>query len=253
MTYCVAIKVRDGIVALADCRLTSGTQVTVGRKITLHGQNHRFFIATSGLRSLRDKTLSYLDREIEALDSDNFPTMLDAVEAFAGQMRQVARADMEFLEESNLKFNIHALVGGRLAEDTESHVFSSTPKVTGSKVGERTPYQVIGETPYGKPVLDRALDYDTPLSTALKLAYLSFDSTRASASDVGFPIDLMTFTNADETWREAQYIDDDVRAQRFWWNDNITRIAREMPDGPWVDDLLAAPLWVVDGNKPDAS
>jgi putative proteasome-type protease len=55
MTYCVAIKVRDGIVALADCRLTSGTQVTVGRKITLHGQNHRFFIATSGLRSLRDK------------------------------------------------------------------------------------------------------------------------------------------------------------------------------------------------------
>ena len=101
MTYCVAIKVRDGIVALADCRLTSGTQVTVGRKITLHGQNHRFFIATSGLRSLRDKTLSYLDREIEALDSDNFPTMLDAVEAFAGQMRQVARADMEFLEESN--------------------------------------------------------------------------------------------------------------------------------------------------------
>ena len=63
----------------------------------------------------------------------------------------------------------------------------------------------------------------------------------------------MTFTNADETWREAQYIDDDVRAQRFWWNDNITRIAREMPDGPWVDDLLAAPLWVVDGNKPDAS
>jgi putative proteasome-type protease len=101
MTYCVAIKVRDGIVALADGRLTSSTQVTVGRKITLHGGGqHRFFIATSGLRSLRDKTLAYLEREMKSLEADNFPTMLDAVEAFTTQMRRVARNDQEFLKDS---------------------------------------------------------------------------------------------------------------------------------------------------------
>lgn len=251
MTYCVAIKVREGIVALADGRLTSGTQVTVGRKITLHGEQNKFFVATSGLRSLRDKTLSYLDREMENLEADNFPTMLDAVEAFTKHLRAVARTDQEYLEESNLKFNLHALVGGKLSEDSQSHAYLVYPEGNWIEVEERTPYLVIGETPYGKPVLDRALDYDTPLSTALKLAYLSFDSTRASASDVGFPIDIITFSNDDEQWREAQYIDDDVRAQRYWWNDNITRLAREMPDGPWVEDLLAAPLWIVDGT-PDA-
>ncbi len=42
-----------------------------------------------------------------------------------------------------------------------------------------------------------------------------------------------------------------MRAQRYWWNDNLTRLAREVPDGPWVEDLLHAPLWVVE-NKSDA-
>jgi putative proteasome-type protease len=251
MTYCVAIKVRDGIVALADGRLTSGTQVTVGRKITLHGKENRFFIMTSGLRSVRDKTLAYLSRDMEKLEADNFPTMLDAVEAFTIQMRKVAKSDQEHLQDSDLKFNLHALIGGQLSQDSEPHVYLVYPQGNWIEVEERTPYLVIGETPYGKPILDRALTYDTPLTTALKLAYLSFDSTRASASDVGFPIDLITFTNDDRSWREAHYIDDDVRAQRHWWNDNLTRLAREMPDGPWVKDLLASPLRVV-GKDPEA-
>jgi putative proteasome-type protease len=138
-----------------------------------------------------------------------------------------------------------------LSQDSEPHVYLVYPQGNWIEVEERTPYLVIGETPYGKPILDRALTYDTPLTTALKLAYLSFDSTRASASDVGFPIDLITFTNDDRSWREAHYIDDDVRAQRHWWNDNLTRLAREMPDGPWVKDLLASPLRVV-GKDPEA-
>ena len=188
---------------------------------------------------------------MKALEADNFPTMLDAVEAFTTQMRRVARNDQEFLRDSDLKFNIHALVGGQLADDTEPHVYLVYPEGNWIEVEERTPYLVIGETPYGKPILDRALSYDTPLPTALKLAYLSFDSTRASASDVGFPIDLITFTNEDGSWREAHYIDDDVRAQRHWWNDNLTRLAREMPDGPWVNDLLGPKLRIVD-DKPDA-
>lgn len=250
MTYCVAIKVNEGLVALADCRLTSGTQVTVGRKITLHGKRHKFFVATSGLRSLRDKTLTYLRRDMDRLPDGNYPSMLDAVEAFTRQVRAVAKADQKALEESDLQFNLYALVGGRLTDDTDPHVYLIYPEGNWIELDERTPYLVIGETPYGKPVLDRALDHDTPLQIALKLAYLSFDSTRASASDVGFPIDVMTYSIADDQWREAHYMDEDVRQQRNWWNDGITRLAREMPDGPWVDDLLPRKLRIVtDGGR----
>lgn len=240
MTYCVAIKVEEGLVALTDGRLTAGTQVTTGRKITLHGEKHRFFVATSGLRSLRDKTLTYLRREMDKLPEGNYPSMLDAVEAFTRQMRTVAKNDQSALEESDLSFNLYALIGGKLEEDREPHVYLVYPEGNWIELDDRTPYLVIGETPYGKPVLDRALDFKTPIQVALKLAYLSFDSTRASASDVGFPIDILTWTAADERWREAHYIDEDVREQRNWWNDGITRLAREMPDGPWVNDLLPA-------------
>ena len=66
MTYCLAIKVREGLVCLADGRITSGSQVSVAKKVSFHGAaNRRFLVMTSGLRSLRDKTLARLDRLLE--------------------------------------------------------------------------------------------------------------------------------------------------------------------------------------------
>ncbi len=107
------------------------------------------------------------------------------------------------------------------------------------EVGERTPYLSTGATAYGKPILDRALSYDTSMQTALKLAYLSFDSTRTSSADVGYPLDLLTYTTAERRWRMAQYEQDELREQRIWWNEHITKLATEMPDGPWIDELLS--------------
>ena len=132
-----------------------------------------------------------------------------------------------------------------------SFIYLVHPEGNWIEVGGRNPYFMIGETPYGKLILDRTLDYKTTLTNTLRLAYLSFGSTCARASDVGFPINILTFNNEDQKWRDAHYIDDDVRAQRYWWSDNLTQLAREIPDGPWVEDLLHAPLWDVD-NKSDA-
>ena len=106
------------------------------------------------------------------------------------------------------------------------------------EVDRRTPYLSIGETTYGKPILDRTLSFDSSMATALKVAYLSFDSTRFSSTDVGFPIDIVTYAAADRRWRESLYDYDDLRTQRDWWNQNITELAKTMPDGPWVDSLL---------------
>ena len=78
----------------------------------------------------------------------------------------------------------------------------------------------------------------TPLRTALKLAYLSFDSTRLSSSDVGFPLDLVTYHISDHRWRERQFDDYDLREQGMWWNEHLTQLANAMPDGPWLDGLL---------------
>lgn len=236
MTYCIGIRVREGLVALADARITSGAQVSSARKITLHGaQGSQFFVMTSGLRSLRDKTLAYLERDRggKALE-----TMLDAVGAYCRALRQVDDEDRAALQRSNIAYNLHAIVGGQLAGDSDATMFLVYPEGNWIQLDERTPHLSIGVTGYGKPILDRALRYDTPLRTALKLAFLSFDSTRLSSSDVGYPIDVLSYALTDRKWREGQFNYDDQREQSQWWNENLTRLVTEMPNGRWIDTLL---------------
>jgi putative proteasome-type protease len=238
LTYCLGIKVRDGLIGLADGRITSGTQLTSARKVTLHGPNgSQFFIMTSGLRSLRDKAIAYLERDRRAA-AVPYATMLDAVGAYTQCLRRVIDEDRNALEHSHIAFNLHAIIGGQLAQDEEPTMFLVYPECNWIQVDERTPYLSIGVTGYGKPILDRALHYDTPLRTALKLAYLSFDSTRLSSSDVGFPLDLVTYHVSDRRWRDRQFDDYDLREQGLWWNEHLTQLANAMPDGDWLEGLL---------------
>ncbi|MEM7224021.1 MAG: peptidase [Pseudomonadota bacterium] len=238
MTYCLGIKVRDGLVCLSDGRITSGVEVRAARKFSLHGpESARLCLMTSGLRSLRDKVLAYFDRAARAQTS-GYPSLLDAVQVYTRCLRQVQDEDRAALEESKLSFNLHTLITGQLPEDGEPRIFLVYPEGNWIEVGQRTPYLSIGATAYGKPILDRALKYDTPLETALKIAYLSFDSTRYSSADVGFPVDLLTFGAKDRRWRHGNYDYDELLQQRTWWNERLTASAREMPPGPWSDDLL---------------
>jgi putative proteasome-type protease len=155
LTYCLGIKVRDGLIGLADGRITSGTQLTSARKVTLHGPNgSQFFIMTSGLRSLRDKAIAYLERDRRAA-AVPYATMLDAVDAYTQCLRHVIDEDRKALEHSHIAFNLHAIIGGQLAQDEEPTMFLVYPECNWIQVDERTPYLSISVTGYGKPILDR--------------------------------------------------------------------------------------------------
>lgn len=254
MTYCLAIRVSEGLVALADGRVTSGSQVGVTRKLTMRGRGaNRYFIMTSGLRSVRDKVMSYLPADPPMADVDiaPFARVGDVAQAVGAQVRRVAAEDRETLEAAQLPFNLHALVGGRLADDPAPSVFLVYPEGNWIEIDERQPYLSIGATAYGKPILDRALRYDTPLRHALKLAYLSFDSSRFSSADVGFPIDMATLTNGEADWRFAQLDYDELVEQRQWWNRHIGELAQGLPDTVWVDRLIAAPAHLAVVRRPD--
>ena len=250
MTYCVGIKVKEGVVALADGRITAGTQVTSARKTAMFGDAAtEIVIMTSGLRSLRDKTFAYLRRAMQERGSPH-GSMFEAVMEYSKCLRAVAEEEREALARGNLFFNLHALVCGQLPLDTEPTVYLVYPEGSWLEVDSRTPYLSIGETTYGKPILDRALSYGTSLRNAVKLAYLSFDSTRISAADVGFPIDILTYGRAERRWREAHFDYDDMVRQRQWWNSNLMELAARMPDDQWSETLFPAnPLSVVATEK----
>lgn len=239
MTYCLAINVESGLVCLADGRITSGRQLSNARKVSLHGPaEHPFCVMTSGLRSLRDKALAYLDREIGEEAERGPQTLLDAVGMYAKCLRRVAKEDRSALKASDLTFDLHTLIAGRMARDDAASVFLVYPEGNWIEIDERTPHLSIGNTAYGKPILDRALRPETSMRTALKLAYLSFDSCRTSAADVGFPIDMLVLSAGERRWQQVHFGYDELLQQRVWWNEHITQLADEMPDGPWAEALL---------------
>jgi len=234
MTYCVGMLVRQGLVALSDGRLTSGSQLSVARKNILMGTGpaSRFFLMNSGLRSLRDKTLAYLRQS-----GFQPPTMLAAVTAYCKALRRVMEEDREALEAANFKFNLHALIGGQLAEDEHPALFLVYPEGNWIAADERTPFLAIGTTSYGKAILDRVLVSETHLETAAKLAYLSFDNTRLGTADVGFPVDLLTYRRAIRQWEEFHFNHDDLALQHHWWNQHLAKLAEALPDLPGQREL----------------
>ena len=75
MTYCLGIKVKEGIVGIADTRITSGSETTTSKKISLHSSEAgTVFLMTSGLRSIRDKAVTYFEEMLE-LEEHKFEKM----------------------------------------------------------------------------------------------------------------------------------------------------------------------------------
>lgn len=229
MTFCLGIKVEDGLVAISDTRITSGRECTSSRKVTVfERQNHSMFIMTSGLRSLRDKAITYFHETLEEED-ESFDKLYKAINSFSKQMRRVYKEDKEYLEESGINFDIHSIVGGQLQNDEEHKLFLIYPQGNWIEVKEGTPYQIIGSTGYGKPVLDRTLNYKDKIAHAMKVGILAFDSTRISTTDVDFPIDIIVCPKNSYRIKEFRLFKDDLKELSGWWQERLRKSVNEIP------------------------
>lgn len=229
MTFCAGLRVKDGLVAIADTRVTTSTKHIVARKLlTYESLDCPMFIMTSGLRSIRDKTLTYFDEFIEENDA-HFDKLYKAVNAFATQLRRVASEDKKALEESGLHFNLHTIIGGKLEKDKENKLYLLYPQANWVEVGIGTPYFLIGESSFGKPILDRVLRYESSLTTALKAGYLAFDATRASAVDVDFPIDVVVQHRTFTEMVVHRFDRNELVEISVWWQQVLSELVEELP------------------------
>lgn len=238
MTFCLGIKVRDGLVGIADTRVMSGNECITARKVAVYQQNrHAMFLMTSGLRSVRDKALTYFE-EFMAQHEQPLDHVFKAVNAFAAQIRRVSEEDKQALAASGLSFNIHALVGGQLENDREHKLYLLYPQGNWVEIAEGTPYQIIGATGYGKPVLDRTLNYHDSMQHAFKVGCLAFDSTRISAADVDFPIDVLLYVRNSYRIIDHRFQKDDLLEVSTWWQERLRQSVNDLPSG-WIEQLFA--------------
>ncbi len=229
MTFCLGMKVDGGLVGIADTRITSGAECITARKLSVFQHaGHSLFVMTSGLRSVRDKVVTYFE---EALDetTTEFDRLHKALNALATQTRRVASEDKEALENSKLNFNFHALVGGQMKHDREHKLYLLYPQGNWVEIGAGTPYCIIGETGYGKPILDRTLKFSDSMQLALKVGALAFDSTRISSTTVDFPLDVVLFERNGNDMYEYRYEKADLAESCQWWQDRLRASLAELP------------------------
>ncbi|HXX92149.1 MAG TPA: peptidase [Planctomycetota bacterium] len=237
MTFCLGIRVKDGLVALADTRVTSGNEVIVARKVaTFQKERRSVFIMTSGLRSVRDKAITYFDEAFSNADS-GLDRLFKVVNLFAGQIRKVAEEDRPALERSGLQFNIHALIGGQCENDAEHRLYMVYPQGNWVEIGEGTAYSIIGASGYGKPVLDRTLKPEDSMRFALKVGFLAFDSTRISAADVDYPIDVVLCTRGSYHLIEHRFEKTDLMEISSWWQERLRQSVNELPR-QWMERVF---------------
>jgi putative proteasome-type protease len=227
----------EGIVGIADSRLTSGNEIISAKKVSVYQQEHgSFFIMTSGLRSVRDKALTYFD-EILADREEPCDRLFKTVNLLSDQIRKVSKEDREALVHGGFNFDIRVLIGGQLEHDNEHRLYLIYPEGNWVDIGKGTPYQIIGTLGYGKPVLDRTLKYDDSLRFALKVGCLAFDSTRISAADVDYPIDVVIYGKNSYQITEHRYYKQDLAPISDWWQERLRTSISELP-GEWIDRLF---------------
>ena len=238
MTFCIGIRVREGIVALADTQVVRGEELSSKAKLSVTVHDERpVLLMTSGLRSVRDKAARRWD---DALAEREQPLarMHQVVTAYGDEVKLVRQEDGPMLAETGLTFNSHAIVGGCMSGDGGPELFMVYPEGNWIDATPDAPYFVIGRNSYGKPIIDRLLTFETPLPQALALAYLAFDATRTSVVDVDFPIDVVVMPSDGRMHRHRYDAAELARAAEFW-RDRL-RVALDEIPMDWARQVLGA-------------
>lgn len=199
MTYCVGILLQDGLVLAADSRTNAGVDfVSTFRKMAIFEQPEDRFIAVmaAGNLATTQAVFSMVGERLEEGTDENSlyraPTMFNAARIVGNALREVIETDGPHVRAENADPSASFIVGGQIAGRPVRlfHVYSAGNFIEATP---ETPFVQIGETKYGKPILDRVVDFDMPLHRATKAALVSFDSTMRSNISVAPPIDLVVY------------------------------------------------------------
>jgi len=238
MTYCVGMLLDEGLVMASDSRTNAGVdRVSTFRKM-FHFERpgeRTMCLVTAGNLSVTQAAVGYLN---ERLAQDDIPTLLNAPNLFEAArvvgdtLREVYDRDREHLEGHGVAFTAEAIFGGQIG-DAPPRLFRIYGAGNFIEASAETAYFQIGETKYGKPILDRIIRPDTPHETAMRCALVSMDSTMRSNATVGPPIELLYY-RGDSLAEPAQYCkfeenDEYLRDLRRSWDDNIRHAFNELP------------------------
>jgi putative proteasome-type protease len=262
MTYCLGIKLDSGLVFLSDSRTSAGVdQINTFRKMIVYERpDDRFMV----LLSAGNLSISQSVREIlqvekipgndggEPISIWNATSMFDAARVLGSAVRRIYRQDGVSLEQSGVSFNVSMIFGGQIKGEA-MRLFLVYSAGNFIEATTETCFFQIGESKYGKPVLDRMITPSTPLNQAAKCALVSMDSTLKSNLSVGLPLDLLVY-------REGSFRSDDVVSIdehnpyfamiRSTWGQRLQEVFTGIEDPQWGEYATSFPVRVPAQREP---
>ena len=243
MTYCVAMSLDQGLVLASDSRTNAGVDhISTFRKMRIwHQDGERAIVLMSaGNLAITQAVVAVLDQHVRSENPHRSPMLRDSLYDCAilvGQaVREVHARDAKALKENGLDFNVSLILGGQIRGEAP-RLFLIYAAGNFIEATPETPYFQIGESKYGKPVIDRVVKPGTDLTQAAKCALLSLDSTIRSNVTVGLPIDLLLYRRDSFAVDNHQVIHEhdpyfeDIRNR---WGQGLNSLFQVIPDPPWA-------------------
>jgi putative proteasome-type protease len=245
MTYCVALRLDSGMIFASDSRTNAGVDhVATFCKMKVYEKvdERLIVVLSSGNLAITQGVNNILDRQLK-LDEDGTPnlmnvtSMYDAASLVGDALREMQRRDGPWLMQSQIDASASMLVGGQIKGEGQRlfHVYSQGNFIESM---EDTPFFQLGESKYGKPILDRVLNTSVPQKEAAKCILISFDSTMKSNISVGLPIDMLWYPRDSLRTGMVQRIregDPYFTMVRNRWGGGLRRVFAELPDPDWLE------------------
>lgn len=240
MTYCVALRLDEGLVFLADSRTNAGIDhVSTFRKLTVYERpgDRVITLMTSGnlaagqaVRQLVGET-----KDADGVSIWNAKSLFDVSRIVGNAVRAVRARDAAALEDAGLDFTMSIIVGGQIKGE-HCRLFLVYSAGNFIEALAEAPYFQIGESKYGKPVLDRLITPKTTLEEGAKCALVSMDSTMRSNLSVGLPLDLMCYEVDRLAVTRFALIDahnEYFKMIHDTWGDRMKQVFLEIPSPKW--------------------
>jgi len=238
MTYCIAMRLDAGMVFLADSRTNAGVdQISTFRKMTVfeHPGERLLVLLSAG-----NLAITQAVRQIVAPGDPsvwNAKTIVDAVRVVGDAIREVHQRDAAALKEGGIDFNCSFIFGGQI-RGGDMRLFQLYAAGNFIEATTESLYFQIGESKYGKPIVDRVITPSTPLDEGAKCALISMDSTLRSNISVGLPLDLLLYEAGSLRVTKFVQIDQDNQYMamiRNTWGSRLKQVFHGIPDPVWRD------------------
>jgi putative proteasome-type protease len=232
----------QGLVLLSDSRTNAGLDhINTFRKMTVWEKSgdRVLVLLTAGNLAISQAIVNVLNERAASMDGEpnilNAPNLFEAAIRVGEAVREVHDRDADALAEFGVEFNASLILAGQIAGEAP-RLFSIYAAGNFIEASRDTPYFQIGESKYGKPILDRVIKPDTSLDEGAKCALISMDSTIRSNLSVGLPLDLL-YCRRDE-FRVARHVsigsDDAYFAMiRKRWGEELRRVFQDLPNPDW--------------------